>query len=497
VPTSPPASARLSTPAGRWIVAASVLGSGAVFLESTVVNVAMPAMAEGLGLGLAGVQWVINGYLLTLSSLMLLGGSFGDVYRHRRVFLVGLVGFAAASVAAALMPTLETLVAARLAQGAAGALLVPNSLAIVDRMFAEEERGAAIGHWAGWSGVTTAAGPLLGGWLVDAASWRWVFASAAPVALAAAWIVWRRWLPEPPVSAGRRVDYGGAALATTALGGLVAGLILGPGRGFGSPPVVAALAGGVVCLVGFVVVQRRRRNPLLPLELFGNRQFTGANLTTLCVYGALGTVFLFLVLQLQNVLGFSALAAGAALLPVNVLLVTVSPWAGRLAGRLGPRLPMTVGPLLAAAGIALLAQVAEGSGYWTGVLPAVALFALGLALVVAPLTAAVLGAVPDEKTGVASAVNNAAARLAGLLAVAAVPVAAGIGGLDDLGGADFAAGYQRVMLISAGLAAAGGVVAFATVRRGAAVTPGIHPSPAHGCVERRPALRRRAAGAGS
>ncbi|HEX2163550.1 MAG TPA: MFS transporter, partial [Thermoanaerobaculia bacterium] len=489
---------RLASPAGRRVLAATVLGSGAVFLEGTVVNVAMPAMAADLGFGLAGVQWVINGYLLTLSALMLLGGSLGDVHRHRRVFLAGLVAFAAASLAAALMPTLGTLVAVRLIQGAAGALLVPNSLAIVDRAFAEEDRGAAIGHWAGWSGVSTAAGPLLGGWLVDAASWRWVFASAAPLALAAAWIAWRRWVPEPPGAAEERrsVDYAGAALATAGLAGLVGGLIVGTERGFGSPPVIAALAGGGLALAAFLLLQRRRRDPLLPLGLFRSRQFTGANLTTLCVYGALGTLFLFLALELQNVLGMSALAAGAALLPVNALMLALSPAAGRLASRTGPRLPMTVGPLVAAAGIALLAGVGESSGYWSGVLPGVVLFALGLALVVAPLTAAVLGAVPDDDTGVASAVNNAAARLAGLLTVAAVPLLAGLGGLDDLGGAAFAAGYRRVMLISAGLCALGGLVALVTVGdRAARVAPGAHPCPPHGCVQRRP-LGRSEAGRG-
>lgn len=365
--------------AGRLTIAATVLGSGAVFLEATVVNVAMPAVADAFNMGIGGVQWVVNGYLLTLGALMLLGGSLGDVHQRRVIFQIGLVGFAFASVVTALMPTPETLVVARVLQGAAGALLVPNSLAILDEQFTEEARGAAIGQWAGWSAISTAAGPLLGGWLVDALSWRWVFASGVPFALAAA-VLAGRYVPDvnrgsaPP----RSVDYPGAALVTLGLGGVVAALILGPEHGFASAGVRSALAAGVLLLAAFFAIERTRTDPLLRLDLFRSRQFSGANVATLFMYGALGAVFLFLVMQMQNVLGFSAVATGAALLPLNVLMLLISPRAGRLAHRWGARWPMTAGALVAGAGTVLLAGVGSGDAYVSDILPGVVLFGVGL-----------------------------------------------------------------------------------------------------------------------
>jgi EmrB/QacA subfamily drug resistance transporter len=463
---------RLASPAGRWTVAAAVLGSGAAFLESTVVHVALPAMARDFGLGIEGLQWVLNGYLLTLSALMLLGGSLGDVHRRRRIFILGLLGFAATSVLAALVPTLELLVVVRLLQGGAGALLVPNSLALLEVSFAEEDRGTALGTWAAWSGVSTALGPLLGGWLVDALSWRWVFAAAAPFAVAAAWVAARKvpGVQRAGVQA-RSVDYLGAALVTLGLAGVVGALIAGPGEGFTHPGVLLAGVGGAALLVAFGAVERRARDPLLPLSLFRSRQFTGANLTTLLIYAALGGLFFLLMLQLQNVLGYSALAAGAALLPVNALMLLLSPMAGRLAQRIGPRWPMTAGALVAAGGMLLLARVQPGATYLGSIFPGLGVFGLGLATLVAPLTAAVLEAAPDEQTGVASGVNNAAARLAGLLATAALPLVAGLGGLEHLRGSALAAGYTRAMWISAGLCALGALVAFLTIRTAAPVRP--------------------------
>ncbi|HYJ78082.1 MAG TPA: DHA2 family efflux MFS transporter permease subunit [Longimicrobiaceae bacterium] len=476
---------RLASPAGRWTVAAAVLGSGAVFVESTVVSVALPAIARDFGLGMEGLQWLMNAYLLTLSALLLLGGSLGDVYGRRRVFSVGLVGFAATSLLCALAPSPLWLVAGRALQGAAGALLVPNSLAIVDAVFAEEDRGAAIGKWAGWSAVSTALGPLLGGLLVDVVSWRWVFAATVPICLAA--LVAARRVPEAPrPGPARSVDYGGAVLATAGLAGVVGALVTGPEAGFGRPEILAAGIGGAALLVAFFLAERRARAPLLPLSVFRSRQFAGANLTTLLVYAALGGVFFFVVLQLQNVLGYSALEVGGALLPINVLMLVLSPRSGRLSRRTGPRLPMTVGAALAAAGMLLLARVQPGAGYVGTVLPALVVLGVGLGMLVAPLTAAVLGAVDDEQTGVASAVNNAAARLANLLATAVLPLAAGLGGLDDLRGPAFAAGYARAMWICAGLCAAGAAVAWLTVRNAASVAPTAHPSPEHGCTHRRP-----------
>ena len=475
---------RLASPAGRWTVAAAVLGSGAVFVEGTVVSVALPAIARDFGLGMEGLQWLMNGYLLTLSALLLLGGSLGDVYGRRKIFRLGLMGFAATSVLCALAPSAPMLVAARALQGAAGALLVPNSLAIVDAAFDEEDRGAAIGKWAGWSAVSTAAGPLVGGWLVDAASWRWVFAVTAPIALAALFAA--RHVPEPPREGpARQVDYLGAVLATAGLAGVVGALVMGPEVGFGRPAILAAGIGGVALLAAFLLVELRVRSPLLPLSIFRSRQFAGANLATLLIYAALGGFF-FVVLQLQNVMGYSALRVGAALLPINVLMLVLSPRAGRLSKRTGPRLPMTAGALVTGVGMLLLARVQPGAGYVGTVLPALVVLGIGLGTLVAPLTAAVLGAVDDEQTGVASAVNNAAARLANLLATAVLPLAAGLAGMHELRGPAFAAGYARAIWISAGLCVAGAVVSWLTIRDAAPIAPTAHPSPQHGCTHRRP-----------
>jgi EmrB/QacA subfamily drug resistance transporter len=479
---------RLASATGRWTVAAAVLGSGAVFLESTVVTVALPSIGRDFELGMDGLQWVMNGYLLTLSALILLGGSLGDVYRRRVVFVAGLVGFAVASVACTVAPTLAFLVLCRLLQGAAGALLVPNSLAILDTVFAEEDRGAAIGQWAGWSAASTALGPLLGGWLVDAVSWRWVFASVAPFALGAAWLGWHK---VPDVASGTReprsVDYLGAVLVTLGLAGLTAALVSGPTVGFTRGWILIAGLGGVVLLATFVVREGRVAEPLLPLKLFRSRQFTGANLATVLIYAALGGVFFFLILELQNGLGYGALKAGASLLPVNVLMLTLSPRAGRLSSRIGARLPMTVGAALAGVGLVLLARVHAGSDYLGTVLPGILVFGLGLATLVAPLTAAVLGAVPSDQAGIASGVNNAAARLAGLLATAVVPLAAGLSGSQAPRGPALDTGYARAMWICAGLCAAGAAVSFFTIRSTARVGAVTHPNTSVGCIHRRPA----------
>jgi len=460
---------RLHSSTGRWILAGSVLGSGAVFLEGSVVNVALPAIARGFNLGVDGLQWVLNGYLLTLSALMLFGGSLGDRFPRSRVFAIGCVAFAFFTVGCALAPSLLTLVALRLLQGMAGALLVPNSLAMLETSFDGEERGAAIGQWAGWSAISTALGPLAGGWLVDAGSWRWVFAAVAPFALGAAWLSLRH----APLGERRAVrktgplDYVGAILATLGLAGVVGALIVGPSLGFGSPPVLGAGIAGALLLLGLVAHERRLvhgdTEPLLPLGVFRSRQFTGANLMTLLVYGALNGLMFLLMPQLQDNLGYDALTAGAALLPVNVIMLTLSPLAGRMATRIGARWPMVVGALTAAAAMALFARVQPGASYLGAVLPAAIVFGLGLACMVAPLTAAVLAAVDQQEAGVASAINNAAARLAGLFAGAGLPLAAGMGGMTRLEGPAFAAGYARAMWICAGLCVGGALVALFTI----------------------------------
>ena len=467
---------RLKSSAGRWAVAATVLGSGAVFLESTVMTVALPTSGRDLDLGMAGLQWLLNAFLLRLGALILLGGSLGDRHGRQRVFVVGLIGFAAASALCMVTPGFGSLVACRLLQGIFGALLVPNSLAILDTLFAEEDRGAAIGRWAAWSAVSMALGPLIGGWLVDVLSWRWIFACVVPFALAAAWIAARRTPADEPSGAGA-VDYPGAALATLGLAGVTAALVAGPSLG-GMTGQAAAGGTGLVLLAGFVLVERRTRDPMLPLELFRSRQFTGINLVTLLVYAALGGFFFLFVLMLQESMGYSALASGAALLPVNLLMLLISPRAGRWSARVGARLPMTAGAAGAAAGLLVLSGVGPGAGYLSGVVPGLALFAAGLATLVAPLTAAVLEAAPDERTGVASAVNNMTARLAGLLGTAVLPLAAGLGEVRELRGTELTDGVQVALRISAGLCVAGAAMAFLTVRGSAPAVA--HPSPAPG-----------------
>jgi MFS family permease len=511
----------LDSAAGRWTVAASVIGSGAVFLESTIVTVALPAIGREFAVGLEGLQWVLDGYLLTLGALMLLGGSLGDSLDRRRIFVWGAAGFAIISGLCAVIPVFSGFIALRLLQGAAGALLVPNSLAMLEASFTGEERGMAIGRWAGWSAISTAAGPLIGGWVVDALSWRWLFAFITPVSLAAAWIALRR-IPsverdgggssraqhqplresdepslshassrdEAPLRGGaslhgalfRRIDWLGAALATTGLGAIVWALIEGPARGLTEPATLTAALGGLALLAAFVVIEKRSPHPLLPLGIFRSRQFTGANVVTLLVYAALGALFFLLILQLQNVLGYSALEAGAAIMPVNVLMLALSSRAGRLSARIGPRFPMAGGAAVAGLGMLLLARVQPGTSYIDTVLPGLVVFGLGLTALVAPLTAAVLGAVDSSEAGVASAVNNAAARLAGLLAVAILPFVAGISASERASGEQFAAGFARAMWISAALCFAGAVVAFFTVKHGEPTVVSPHPSPSHACV---------------
>ena len=436
-----------------------------------MVNVALPAIARDFHTGVVGLQWVINGYLLTLSALMLLGGALGDRFGRPRVFAIGCVAFALASGGCALAPGLVSLVGLRAIQGAAGALLVPNSLAMLDTAFAGEERGAAIGQWAAWSAVSTAAGPFAGGWLVDALNWRWVFSAVILFALAAAVIVVRHIASGKEKQSGRsstrpaRIDYLGAALGTLALAGIVGALMAGPALGFRDWRVLAAAVGGVLCMAAFIAVERRVSHPILPLSIFRSRQFSGVNGATFLVYGALSGLFFLLMPQLQSNLKYSALLAGAALTPVNVIMLIVSPISGRASARIGARVPMTVGALIAAAGMLLFARVQPGASYLGTILPATIVFGIGLSILVAPLTSAVLSAVKERDTGIASGINNAVARLAGLIATAALPLAAGLGGAAKLEGAAYAAGYGRAMLISAALCAMGGVVSFATVRR--------------------------------
>ncbi|AFA75585.1 putative drug resistance transporter, EmrB/QacA family [Gordonia polyisoprenivorans VH2] len=464
---------------GRWLIVAAVLGSGVAFLDGTVVNVALPAIARDLDTDLRGQQWVLDGYMLTLSALLLVGGVAGDRYGRRAVFVGGLVVFAVASVGCALAPSIEWLVVARLVQGVGAAAVVPGSLALINSEIAPDDRGAAVGLWAGMSGATSALGPFIGGWLVDSVSWRGVFYLSVPLAAGAIWIALRHVPESRDHTEHARLDVLGAGTMILGLAGIIYALIEGPARGWSALSVGAAGVGCAV-LVAFVIVELRVRDPLLPLSLFRSRQITGANLTTLLVYAALGGALFLLALQLQQSMGYSALEAGAAMFPSTVIMLFGSPLSGKIAQRTGPRLPMTVGPLVAAVGLGLMARAVPGVGYLGGVLPGVVMFGLGMTITVAPLTSAALAAVDDSRAGTASGVNNAVARLAGLLAVAVLPAVAG---LDAGPGQPLGSGFQVAMIIAAACCAAGGLVALLTIRKGTGFRPQVMPAVNSACQD--------------
>ncbi len=453
----------LGTARGRRLIAATVLASGMALLDASAVNVALPAIGAEFDASLAGLQWTVTGYTLALAALVLLGGSLGDRHGRRRVFLVGVAWFAVASLVCGLAQSTGQLVAARVVQGIGAALLTPGSLALIQASVRPGDRARAIGLWSALGGIAGLLGPFLGGVLVDAASWRLVFLLNVPVAVAVLAVAVRH-VPESR-DEGRhgRFDVPGALLGVLALGSVTYALIRA-GESPDRAELLLAGAGGVAAGGAFVVRERRTADPLLPPRLFADRQFTGANLATLAVYGALGGVLLFLVLQLQTVLGYGATAAGAAMLPSIAVVTLLSPTAGALAGRIGPRRPMTAGPLIAAAGAAHLATVDGAQPYVLDVLPGSLLLGLGMATTVAPLTATVLAAAPDALAGVASGVNNAVARAAQLLTVAALPVAVGLGGDDYADPVHLASAHRAAMLVCAALFALGGALAWLTVR---------------------------------
>lgn len=457
-----------SSPRGRTMLWALTLGSGVAILDGTVVNVALRSIGEDLGASLAELQWVVNGYLLALAALVLVGGALGDRRGRRRVYLVGVTWFMVASALCALARTPEQLIAVRVLQGIGAALLTPGALALIQASYRPEDRAAAIGTWAGLSGVAAAVGPLLGGWLVDTAGWRWIFAINVPLCLAVL-VLTARSAPESRdlEECGKPFDTTGSVLTVVALAALTFVLTVGVDM-----PGWAVAAGWVVALASsvlFVVVERRVENPLVPLSLFGSRVFSAANGMTLLVYGALGAVMLFVVLQLQAA-GWTALEAGLSGLPITVTLMLLSSRAAALAARIGPRIPMTVGPLVCAAGVLALLPVGAGAT-WPDVLPGMVVFSLGLALLVAPLTAAVLAAAPDRYAGVASGVSNAVARAGSLLAVAALPALVGLTGDDYLDPEAMTAGYRAAMLGCAGLLVAGGAVSWFGLGRSAPSAP--------------------------
>ena len=449
----------MGTPTGLAVLAAATLGSGMVLLDGTVVNVALRTIGDDLDASLSELQWITNGFLLSLASLILLGGSLGDRYGRRRVFVVGTVWFALASLLCGLATTPLVLVVARVLQGMGAALLTPGSLAMIQGVFHPAHRARAIGAWSGLGGIAAALGPVVGGVLVEYVSWRWIFLINLPLAVVTV-VVAVRFVPEtrdphPP----DRFDVAGAVLASAALGGVTYGLIE-----WGQPLALWLAPAGIVAGAAFVLVERRSAHPMLPLGLFRSRTFSAANAMTLVVYAALGAVLFFLVLQLQTVGGYGALAAGAATLPITVCMLLLAARGGALATRIGPRIPMTVGPLVMAGGTLLLLRVGEDPAYWTDVLPGLTVFGLGLALMVAPLTATVLAAAADEHTGIASGVNNALARAGSLLAVAALPVAVGLRGDQYADPRAFDAAYGSAVVVCAGLLVLGGLVSWFTIR---------------------------------
>lgn len=457
------ADVRWGTTQARWILLTTILGSSIALLDSTVVNVALPTLGEELDAPLSGLQWTVNAYTLTLASLILVGGSLGDRMGRRRIFMIGIAWFAVASLLCGLSQNITQLIAARALQGVGGALLTPGSLALIQASFVPADRARAIGAWAGLGGVATLVGPFLGGWLIDQASWRWIFLINVPLA-ALALVVGSRHVPESrdELSAGH-FDWWGSVFAILTLGGGTYALIYAADD-LTRPDVLAALAVAIGGAVGFVVSQRREANPMLPLGIFASRQFSAANGMTFLVYGALSAVFFILVLELQVVSGFSATAAGVAMLPVTVLMMLLSARAGVLAGRIGPRILMTVGPLICAVGVLLLLRVGPNAKYLTDVFPGAVLFGLGLSALVAPLTATVLAAANDRYAGVASGVNNAVARAAGLLSVAGLPLLVGLStdvGLDPVG---LDSAYDKAMIGNAVLLAAGGILSWFTIR---------------------------------
>ena len=447
--------------AGRWLLAVTVAGSGMAFLDGTVVNVALPDIGKDLNASTSALQWILNGYLLTLASLILLGGSLGDRLGRRRVFQAGVALFTLASLGCAAAPTVELLIVARLVQGVGGALLTPGSLAIIQASFRPADRARAIGAWSGLGGVATAFGPLLGGWLIAAISWRAIFLINLPIGVFV-FLAATRHVPESsdPTATGK-IDLSGAALAAIGLGGSTYALIEAP-EGM-SAAVVATAVIGVGALIGFFVQERRTPNPMLPLSIFRSRQFSAANGVTFVVYAALGVVFFLLVSFLQISLGYTPVEAGASTLPITALMLVGSARAGALAQRIGPRIPLTVGPLIITVGLLLMLRINPGDSYVGYVLPAVFVFGLGLTFVVAPVTATVLAAVDSSHAGIASGVNNAVARVAGLLAVAVIPVIAGLTGDKFYEPTHMTHGFHVGMVVCAVLAALGAIVAWTTI----------------------------------
>jgi EmrB/QacA subfamily drug resistance transporter len=452
-----------SSAPGRWVLAITVLGSGIAALDATVVNIALPVIGRDFHTGISALQWVMTSYILSLTAFLLIGGSLGDRFGRRKVYLIGIVWFALASAACGLAPDAVTLIITRVLQGAGAALLTPGSLAILEASFTPADRARAIGAWSGLGGVAIAAGPLIGGYLLAAASWRWIFFINVPIA-AAVVALGAKHVPESrdPAMTGT-LDYAGALAAVAFLSGVTFAFIEAPTLGWASPAVLAMTSLGATGLATFLIRENRAATPMLPLTIFRERQFAATSAVTFIVYAALtGATFLFpLVLQIAS--GYSPLASGLALVPLTAIMLALSARSGQLANRIGPRLQLSVGPLVTGAGLAMLTFSTSGSSYLIHVLPAVVVFGFGLAITIAPLTATAMSSAPSRHAGVASAVNNDLARFGGLLAVAVLPALAGITGPSYLHPDALAAGFRTAVLISGGLCAAGGLLAAVTI----------------------------------
>jgi EmrB/QacA subfamily drug resistance transporter len=434
------------------------------FLDATVVGIAQPTIGREFHADIAGLQWVSIGYSLTLSGLLLLSGSLGDRLGRRRVFRIGVIWFAVASLFCAVTPNIGLLVAARTLQGIGGALLTPGSLAILEASFVPNDRARAIGAWSGLGGIASAIGPFLGGYLISAVSWRLIFLINLPFAAAVVAIT-NRFVPEtrnPEVHG--RIDIPGALLTISALTGLSYGLVEGSDLGWTSAPVLGSIAASLVAFAAFVVVEMRTAEPLLPLSIFRSRQFSATNVVTLLVYAVMGGMFFLLPIELIQVAHYSPIAAGAAFLPVTLMLLVLSQYSGALATRIGPRLQMSVGPIVVAVGFAMFARIDASGNYLTEILPAAIVWGLGLAITVAPLTATAMSSAPAEHAGIASAVNNTVARAGPLLAVALLPPLAGITGVAYLHPVQFENGFQHASVYAAIVCAVAGLIAAATIR---------------------------------
>jgi EmrB/QacA subfamily drug resistance transporter len=488
---------RMSTSQGRWVVTATVLGSGMAALDATVVGIALPSIGRDFHVGVNSMQWVVDAYTLSLAALLLLGGTLGDSRGRRRMFMAGTIWFAIASLLCGLAPNAPVLIAARALQGVGGAMLTPGSLAILQASFVPDDRSKAIGAWSGLGGIATAAGPFLGGWLISAVSWRLVFFINLPVA-ALVLAVSARHVPESRAPGEvPKLDVRGALSISGALAGITYGLIGASSDGWTSVSVLLPLLLGLALLGVFLRVESREAEPMLPLSVFRSRQFSAANAVTFVVYAALGGVMFLVPVVLQEVRGYSPLESGTSLLPVTVIMLLLSARSGALAARIGPRLQMTTGPLVIAGALLLFTRIGDGGSYLTAVLPAVLVFGFGLAINVAPLTATALAAAPAEHSGVASAVNNDVARAAGLIAVAVLPVAAGITGDSYLHPVMLAHGFRVAAVIAAVFCAAGGLLALLTIRNPA---PGVRkaatPLDSHCCLDA-PPLRTEPGGSGA